>query len=58
MSLKKYRRPYCEHKTLCNKYKGEGLKNIDIPNKVISLQCSGIRKLYENSYYEWMPLYL
>ena len=68
MNLKKYRRLFCgknstpkiKHKTLCNNYKAGGLKNVDIPNKIIALQCSWIRRLYDNSFHEWklIPLYL
>ena len=32
--------PKIKHETLCNEYKGGGLKNIDILNKIISLKCS------------------
>ena len=28
-----------KHETLCNNYKAGGLRNIDIPNKIIALQC-------------------
>ena len=37
--------PKIKHKTLCNDYKGGGLKNIDILNKMLSLQCSWIRRV-------------
>ena len=52
--------PKIQHETLCNDYKGGGLKNIDILNKIISLQCSRIRRLYDNSFHEWklIPLFL
>ena len=52
--------PKIKHETICNDYKGGGLKNFDILNKIISLQCSWIRRLYENSFYEWnlIPLFL
>ena len=52
--------PKINHETLCNDYKGGGLKNVDIPNKIIALQCSWIRRLYNNSFHEWklIPLYL
>ena len=30
--------PKIKHETLCNDYKAGGLKNIDIPNKIIALQ--------------------
>ena len=32
--------PKIKHKTLCNDYETGGLKNVDIPNKIIALQCS------------------
>ena len=52
--------PKIKHETLCNDYKAGGLKNVDIPSKIIALQCYWIRRLYDNSFYEWklIPLYL
>ena len=52
--------PQVKHETLCNDYKAGGLKNVDIPSKIIALQCSWIRRLYDNSFHEWklIPLYL
>ena len=49
-----------KHESLCNDYKDGGLKNIDILNKIVSLQCSWIRRLYDNSLHEWklIPLFL
>ena len=43
-----------------NDYIAGGLKNVDIPSKIIPLQCSLIRRLYDNSFHEWklIPLYL
>ena len=38
--------------TICNDYKGGGLKNIDILNRIINLQCSWIRRLYNNLFHE------
>ena len=68
MNLKKYKRlffwnnssPKIKHETLCNDYKAGGLKNVDIPNKITALQCSWIRRVYDNSFHEWklIPLYL
>ena len=45
--------PKIKHETLCNDYKAGGLKDVDIPNKIIALQCSWIRRLYDNSFHEW-----
>ena len=41
-------------------YEGGGLKNINILNKIISLQCSWIRRLHDNSFHQWklIPLFL
>ena len=52
--------PKIKHETLCNDYKAGGLKNVDIPRKIIALQCSWIRRLYDDSFHEWklIPLYL
>ena len=52
--------PKLKHETLYNDYKARGLKNADIPNKTIVLQCSWTRRLYDNSFHEWklIPLYL
>ena len=49
--------PKIKHETLCNDYKAAGLKNVDILNKTIALQCSWIRKLY-NSFHEWKLILL
>ena len=32
--------PMIKHETLCNDYKAGGFKNVNIPNKIIALQCS------------------
>ena len=58
--LRKNSPPKIKHETLYNDCKGGDLKNIDILNKVISLQCSQIRRLYDNSFHEWklIPLFL
>ena len=68
MNLKKYKTlffwnnssPKIKHETFCNDYKARGLKNVDIPSKIIALQCSWIRRLYDNSLNEWklIPLYV
>ena len=52
--------PKIKNETLCNDYKAGGLKNADIPSKIIALQCSWLRRLYDNSFHKWkmIPLYL
>ena len=49
-----------KHETLCNDDKVGGLKNVDIPNKIMALHWSWIRRLYDDSFYECklIPLYL
>ena len=51
--------PKIKHETLCNVHKAGDLKNFDILNKIIALQYSLIRRLYDNSLHEWklIPLY-
>ena len=52
--------PKVKHETLGHDYIAGGLKNVDIPSKIIALQCSWIRRLYDDSFREWklIPLYL
>ena len=53
-------RPKIKHKTLSNTFETRGLKNVDINLKVISLQCSWVKKLYDENFHEWkvIPLHL
>ena len=46
-------RPKISHKTLCNNVENGGLKHIDISSKIISLQCSWLRKLCDENFHEW-----
>ena len=52
--------PKIRHETTCKDYKDGGLKNVDISYKIVSLQCSWIRRLYDNNFHEWklIPLHL
>ena len=45
-------RPKIKHKTLSNTFETGGLKNVDINLKVISLQCSWIKKVYDEGFHE------
>ena len=38
---------------LCKDYENGGLKNVDIIFKIICLQCSWIKRLYDSSTYDW-----
>ena len=53
-------KPKIKHSTLCNKYENGGLKNMDILSYIVSLQCSWIKRLYDNSSHPWkiIPSYL
>ena len=45
-----------EHNNLCNDYENGGVKSVDIFSKIISIQsiqCSWIRKLYDENFYPW-----
>ena len=52
-------KPKLKHETLCSDFKHGGLKNVNIQKK-ISLQCSWVRRLYDDSFHEWkvIPLKL
>jgi len=53
-------KPKIKHETLCNDYENGGLKSIDIISKIVSLQCSWVRRLYDKNFHPWkiIPLYL
>ena len=44
--------------TLCNDYDNGGLKNVF--SKVVRLQCSWIKRLFDNNFHQWkvISLYL
>ena len=56
----KGKNPKIKNSTLCNDYEYGGLKNVDIFSKVVSLQCSWIKRLFDNNFHQWklIPLYL
>ena len=56
--LWQYSCPKIKHKTLSNTFKTGGLKNVDINLKVISLQCSWVKKLYDENFHEWKVISL
>ena len=51
--------PKVRHETPCKESK-DSHKNVDIPKKMTSFQCSWVRRLYGNSFYGWkiIPLRL
>ena len=46
-------RPEISHKTLCNNFENGGLKHVDISSTIISLQCSWLRKIFDENFHEW-----
>ena len=36
-----------------NEYVNGGLKSVDIISKIVSLQCSWIRRLFDNNFHQW-----
>ena len=52
--------PKIKHSTLSNSYENGGLKDADVFTKVIYLQCSWIKRLYDENFHEWkiIPSYL
>ena len=49
----KTRNPKTKHDNLCKNNENGGLKNVDIIYKVVSLQCSWIKRLYDNNSHNW-----
>ena len=45
--------PKIRHSTLCNTHENGGLKSVHIPNKLTSLQCSWIKRLYDTTTHCW-----
>ena len=50
--------PKIRHKTLCNTYENGGLKNVDIKTKVSSLQCSWMKRLFDENFHDWKVILL
>ena len=46
-------RPKISHKTPCNNFENGALKYVDISSKIISLQCSWLRKFCDENFHEW-----
>ena len=49
-----------KHETICKDFQYGELKNVVIKSKVISLQCSWVKKFYDETFHEWniIPLTL
>ena len=46
-------KPKIKNETLCSDFEHGGLKNVYIKKKIIRLQCSRVRRLYDDSFHEW-----
>ena len=42
-----------KYETLRNSFEESSLKNVDIDSKIASLQCSWIKRLYDDEFHEW-----
>ena len=42
-----------KYETLRNSFEKSSLKNVDIDSKIASLQCSWIKRLYDDEFHEW-----
>ena len=51
--------PKIKHSTTRMNYQNVELKNVDVFFKIISLQCSWFRQLFDNSFHQWkvIPLF-
>ena len=47
-----------EQCTLCNSNENGDLKDVDIFYKIISLQCSWIRRIFDNNFHDWKVIAL
>ena len=56
----KGKNPKINNSSLCNDYQYGELKNADIFSKVVSFQCSWIKRLFDNNFHQrkLIPLYL
>ena len=56
----KGKNPKIKNSTLCNDYENGGVKNVHIFTKVVSLQCSWIKRLFDNIFHQRkvIPFYL
>ena len=48
------------HSTLCNGYEMGGIKKVDLRNKITSMQCSWVKRLFEDGFHDWkiIPLFV
>ena len=46
-------KPKIKNETISSNFKDGDLKNVDINKKIAIFQCSWIKRLYDDSFYEW-----
>ena len=54
----KGKNPKIKHRILCNGQENGGLKKVDVSTKVIILQCSWIKRLFDNNFHQWKTIQL
>ena len=49
-----------KHSTPYKGYEKGGMKNVDLRNKITSMQCSWVKRLFEDDFHDWkvIPLFL
>ena len=47
-----------KHKTICKNFRERGLKTVNIPNKLASLQISWVKRLHVDCFHEWKIIHL
>ena len=54
------KRAKIKHGTFCNGLENGGIKNVYSRNKITSIQCSLVERLFEDDFHDWkvMPLFL
>ena len=47
-----------KHSSLCNGYEKGDIKNIDLRNKIKNMQCSWVKRLFEEDFHDWKVILL
>ena len=42
-----------KHSTLYYGYENGAIKNVDLKNKITSMQCSWVKRLFKDDFYDW-----
>ena len=57
-SFRQEKKAKLKHSTLFNGYEKGGIKNVDLTNKITSMQCSRVKRLFENDFHDWKVIQL